>query len=364
MNVAPPGSGLPSARGDDTQGMRRHLLQDLERQWLNAWRVVDQAQTDAGPERTAVVKPAASSVSSAAPLPRDHSTAADERGAEAAGPQPRTTAQADRIAPSRQANNEVDAATASPSGIHNHSHRNDASPASSDRATMRSAEQAQAPQTAPVTANAASAEDASSRQAQPSQATEDDVRDLGLTTGLPMFAAVNLGNDEPGEPESFSLLAALPAELRTSGSTSLDQPAHVAATTVASATRAPAGGAPNPPNAKLEDGPDTDTSAASRQAKTLSSALDDQGKQRLMLRELSDQEVLASMRDAMLTPTQSQFAAQGLARALMEAGYARVQVVVNGKPALTTQVNARPQTGEVPSGSQSTTAPQDTHHGH
>ncbi len=50
-----------------------------------------------------------------------------------------------------------------------------------------------------------------------------------------------------------------------------------------------------------------------------------------MLRELSDQSVLASMRDTELTSSQSQVAAEGLARALMEAGYAQVQVVVNGQ---------------------------------
>lgn len=52
--------------------------------------------------------------------------------------------------------------------------------------------------------------------------------------------------------------------------------------------------------------------------------------QHLMLRELNEQQVLASMRDAQLNSLESQVAAQELARALMQAGYARVQVVVNG----------------------------------
>ena len=55
-----------------------------------------------------------------------------------------------------------------------------------------------------------------------------------------------------------------------------------------------------------------------------------------MLRELSDQSVLASMRDTELSGPQSQAAAEGLARALMEAGYAQVQVVVNGQKPSTT----------------------------
>lgn len=52
--------------------------------------------------------------------------------------------------------------------------------------------------------------------------------------------------------------------------------------------------------------------------------------QHLMLRDLNEQEVLASLRDVHLGSAQSQTAAQELARALMQAGYARVQVVVNG----------------------------------
>jgi hypothetical protein len=47
----------------------------------------------------------------------------------------------------------------------------------------------------------------------------------------------------------------------------------------------------------------------------------------------------------------------------MEAGYARVQVVVNGKPALTTQANTSTRVGDQPSGSRPTTVPQDKHHG-
>lgn len=52
---------------------------------------------------------------------------------------------------------------------------------------------------------------------------------------------------------------------------------------------------------------------------------------RLQLREQSDGSVLASMRDAQLSADDARAAAQGLARALMETGYARVQVVVNGQ---------------------------------
>lgn len=53
--------------------------------------------------------------------------------------------------------------------------------------------------------------------------------------------------------------------------------------------------------------------------------------QKLMLREVSDQSVLASLRDARMSPELSQTAAQALALALLQAGYARVQVVVNGQ---------------------------------
>lgn len=52
-----------------------------------------------------------------------------------------------------------------------------------------------------------------------------------------------------------------------------------------------------------------------------------------MIRELGADLVQATLRDTQLGPVASQVAAQGLARALMEAGYARVKVVVNGRPA-------------------------------
>lgn len=55
------------------------------------------------------------------------------------------------------------------------------------------------------------------------------------------------------------------------------------------------------------------------------------GPQRFMLRELEPDVVQATLRDAQLDMAASQLAAQGLARALMEAGYAQVKVVVNGQ---------------------------------
>lgn len=72
-----------------------------------------------------------------------------------------------------------------------------------------------------------------------------------------------------------------------------------------------------------------------------------------MLREIDDQSVLASVRDAELSTAQSRLAADGLARALMEAGYARVQVVVNGQQ----HRNARDEAG-------TPTPPRSTPNGH
>jgi hypothetical protein len=61
-----------------------------------------------------------------------------------------------------------------------------------------------------------------------------------------------------------------------------------------------------------------------------SQATNDLGPHKLMLRELTPELVQATLRDTQLDAAASQLAAQGLARALMEAGYAQVKVVVNG----------------------------------
>ena len=63
----------------------------------------------------------------------------------------------------------------------------------------------------------------------------------------------------------------------------------------------------------------------------LRSADGDLGPQKLTLRELAHDQVQATLRDTQLDSAASRLAAQGLARALMEAGYAQVKVVVNGQ---------------------------------
>jgi hypothetical protein len=344
--------------------MRRHLLQDLERQWLDAWRVVGQAQGDADAERQAQPKPPASTASGPARLPAEHGEMTGGRSAELAKPLPGATADADTSAPARKSTNEIKVDTASSSHCHDNGPQADASRASAVEADTRFTELVPSDQIAPVTANAVSAQGMSDQPAKPTQAgAEDGGRDAEPVAGLPVFANPILGNGRAGQIASFSLLTTPSMEARMAAGTSLEQPIHLAEAALTGASRTPAGGAPNVSNGKLEDGPETDASGAARQAKPPPTTLDDQGPQRIMLRELSDQEVLASMRDSVLTPTQSQFAAQGLALALMEAGYARVQVVVNGKPALTTQANTSTRVGDQPSGSRPTTVPQDKHHG-
>lgn len=109
---------------------------------------------------------------------------------------------------------------------------------------------------------------------------------------------------------------------------------------------------------------DAESPAPSQKAKLPPPTPDEHGPQRLTLRELSEHEVLASMRDALLTSSQSQFAAQGLARALMEAGYARVQVVVNGKPAATVEAPSSSAPDEPQASTTPNHAPQESRHGH
>jgi hypothetical protein len=88
----------------------------------------------------------------------------------------------------------------------------------------------------------------------------------------------------------------------------------------------------------------------------------------LRLREVDAEEIAASLRDTALDGAESQRAALGLARALMEAGYARVQVVVNG--VLERQADSPPPMPNATAVSEhararpSSTSSPESHHGH
>jgi len=115
---------------------------------------------------------------------------------------------------------------------------------------------------------------------------------------------------------------------------------HVAAApavaTVATVASLPGSVAAEPaaPPTELTEPDDAGTSAAARARRMPSSttlADGDIGPRRLTLRELAPDLVQATLRDTQLDLAASRLAAQGLARALMEAGYAQARVVVNGQ---------------------------------
>jgi hypothetical protein len=71
--------------------------------------------------------------------------------------------------------------------------------------------------------------------------------------------------------------------------------------------------------------------APARRTSQPPTAAGDEGPSKLTLRELAPDLAQATLRDTQLDLPGSQLAAQGLARALMEAGYGQVRVVVNGQ---------------------------------
>lgn len=84
--------------------------------------------------------------------------------------------------------------------------------------------------------------------------------------------------------------------------------------------------------AAKEESNDSEPSAPARGGKALANRPEEAepNPRFLRLRELNSHEAIASLRDTDLNRPDSRRVAQGLARALMEAGYERVQVVVNG----------------------------------
>lgn len=150
----------------------------------------------------------------------------------------------------------------------------------------------------------------------------------GVSQGMVHEGTVHEGAVALTAGGSVGRLAAIRGALRHQpGSTLPALPSALHREVSLSPGAAPNGAAPRPVG-----GVDGEPAAgALRRAAPHPAAMQDSSPRHLMLRELNEQEVLASLRDAQLTASESAWAAQGLARALMQAGYARVQVVVNGQ---------------------------------
>ncbi len=84
-------------------------------------------------------------------------------------------------------------------------------------------------------------------------------------------------------------------------------------------------------SSEASDGPDAAHAARKTSAPSPAGDAPAHEPQRITLRELNADTVQATLRDAQLGAQASMLAARGLHHALMEAGYARIRVVVNGK---------------------------------
>jgi hypothetical protein len=302
-----------SMRLDDGATQRRRLLQDLERQWLEAWGQIGQAEV---PLR------AAADPAGAVPAPRV--TVPPHQAPTSAGA-PQASTQASL--PSREASSHSDPLRdGDPPG-----------PAQRERVEPVLAHRDVA---AGEAAAAASGPEAGV-PAGPAQAIRTDSwtpplhampSPSGSVAGLNHGPA---GADDgalqpPAAGEALERLAGnLPAvAFRKGGPVQMpvSQPPPSALLNQMSAMPAAQASPLERASAEEQAIPASPPRPASAFAQTLS-----QGPRHLMLRELNEHEVLASMRDALLTPGESAVAAQGLVRALMQAGYARVQVFVNGR---------------------------------
>lgn len=314
------GSGTPpQGRLEEGTALQKRLLQDLERQWLDIWGQADLAQAQAA---AAADKPAFQDDAAAS---GDDPAIAEGQQAVSPGGGP-GTAVASRATPQAGATSQAPRS----SGMGG---------SSRDVAAHRDLDDSRGARPQPTAAaelspQAASADDRSCPTR--TQAEGDDIR-------LASPAAV-AGPEIAGQHPLAGQNEVVPAgdgqapagrwgvPMRGAVETEAvvaDSSGPVLTEVKPAATAAPSSRQP-PPSAQAREGSKgAPRAAASRPPPTSSESKPPP--RHLMLREVGEREVLASMRDAMLDAHESKWAAQGLARALMQAGYARVQVVVNGQ---------------------------------
>lgn len=269
---------MPVVNGTDGAQLQRRMLQELERQWLDSWGAAGAAQPEV-PSSAPEPDARASGFQALAGRDAPEGFRSDAEGSSrrmaghatgSANPtQPRSQAQAN---PAHQR-----ASSPTPSGPH----RPDADKDSSNAVAATVASAATAAQPALPLNSPAMRTSAMTPASDVSAETSPGLIAPATTAmaaplGLPMAAARAEPLQKGAEPDAASARAA----------------------------RAN-------PKPQAQDG--------------------DLGPHKLTLRELAPDLVQATLRDTQLDLPASQLAAQGLARALMEAGYAQVRVVVNGQ---------------------------------
>lgn len=260
---------VPPLNGTDGAQLQRRVLQDLERQWLDNWGTATAAQADVASE------------------PQPSTPASQVR--EAAGDAGHHTT----VSPAEA---HSDAASSSQA-------RADTPPSSSDRSRSRDAE---GKQQAPADA---------------AQARRLDSKALAGEAAMEPLAAVGAIEAAAG---AFSTAKTADASLEPA-------PGVFLSVALESAVSSAVGGAVAGQAAPPETAPEAEP-VAPLFKRTLTSATDwDVGLTNFTLREPAPDHIQATLRDTQLNQAASQLAAQSLARALMEAGYAHARVVVNGQ---------------------------------
>lgn len=345
MNILPTGA---SPRGDDAQGMYRRLLQDLERQWLDTWRVVGQEPSEADDAAGATVREG--SPANETPL------AGIVAGSHAVSASQTSDLPAGQLSPQHAPTNKVEEMLSGAGAVASSSDAFEAQASEAANETVGGAE--------PGSPIGLAGSESVFSEGQSRQASKS--ADMPLKKGLsssahwpdpvcgelaPRLEPVDsswgkVGPGQPTVPVQGGALADSGRTAEASGRPSDSSQLHGSRASDLSGripTAMPAHGGRDGVEHPLESG--SRQEASKRRLASTPHTAEEHGPQRLTLRELSENEVLASMRDSLLTPSQSQLAAQGLARALMEAGYAKVQVVVNGRPTTGLATNTRPEVG-------------------
>lgn len=279
MNRIDPRPAAPALNGNDGVQLQRHMLQELERQWLDNWGAAQAAQPEATPPSVEREIPPAETKP-----PATASGASGKPGFQTAG---------------------------SPSGV--------ASRQAADDARQPVAEQHSDAAVYEKLSDAGTKH----RDAQRDQAIEatGPVQSVAATMLLPA-QPLNAGGTWNGSAAHAGL-----------ESSSL--PSSVAVTAVAAAATSPdlIFTAPSAPPSQATGAEDADVPSRARQTSSAADQTEgDIGPRKLTLRELAPDLVQATLRDTQLDLAASRLAAQGLARALMEAGYAQAKVIVNGQP--------------------------------
>lgn len=288
---------LTASRHDEGPALQRRILQDLERQWLESWTVADQLQGGA---------PASAQTPDAAP----ESLSARSTNASAAN----------RTAPSSWL---------------------EAKPMRDRWAAATPADQAL------KSAGAAVKAEVSERLGPRSQAVEalvprcEDGVDPTASTADAQVVPTQGSASMPAWPAAA---VALGMQRDLAGASLGSSPVSVKTPLMGIGPGAPR----SPLIAEVLEQAQEAEPAPRRNARSTAEEATP-GLRRLTLRETDASSVLATMRDAELSPLQSQSAADGLARALMEAGYARVQVVVNGQQQRHEQRHERTEAGSTAS---------------